>query len=97
MVAPWDDWPPLSGGAEAEPRDFIERIMNANHDIKRLLDYIQSICEKTGFGLPFQNRKYITFRLSEEYIFLTILLKFIERFKVSTLATVSLVRNSEKG
>jgi hypothetical protein len=41
MVAPGSDWPPLSGGAEAEPRNFTERIMNANHDAKRLLEHIQ--------------------------------------------------------
>lgn len=49
MVAPGSDWPPLSGGAEAEPRNFIERVMNANHDAKRLLDYIQG---HTGIRVP---------------------------------------------
>ena len=37
MVTPGNDWLPLSGAAEAEPRNFMERIMNADHDAKRLL------------------------------------------------------------
>lgn len=49
MVAPGSDWPPLSGGAEAEPRNINERIMNANHDAKRLLEHIQG---HTGIKVP---------------------------------------------
>lgn len=42
MVAPGNDWPPLSGSAGTEATNFIDRIMNANHDAKRLLEHIQS-------------------------------------------------------
>ncbi|KAJ5652610.1 hypothetical protein N7507_010036 [Penicillium longicatenatum] len=40
MGAPSNAWPALSGAGRAAPADTTARILNANHDIRKLLDYM---------------------------------------------------------
>ncbi|KAJ5186137.1 hypothetical protein N7472_010977 [Penicillium cf. griseofulvum] len=42
MVAPGSQWPPLSGGRENSARNINERILDANYDVRQLLNHISS-------------------------------------------------------
>jgi hypothetical protein len=42
MVAPGSQWPPLSGGREKSATNINERILDANYDVRQLLNYISS-------------------------------------------------------
>ena len=42
MAAPAKAWPPLSGAGRVAPADTTARILNANHDIHKLLDHMNS-------------------------------------------------------
>ncbi|CAG8128391.1 unnamed protein product [Penicillium nalgiovense] len=42
MVAPGSQWPPLSGGRESSARNINERILDANYDVRQLLNHISS-------------------------------------------------------
>ncbi|CAG8175405.1 unnamed protein product [Penicillium nalgiovense] len=42
MVAPGSQWPPLSGGRENSATNINERILDANYDVRQLLNHISS-------------------------------------------------------
>ncbi|CAG8126494.1 unnamed protein product [Penicillium nalgiovense] len=42
MVAPGSQWPPLSGGREKSATNINERILDANYDVRQLLNHISS-------------------------------------------------------
>ncbi|OQD86893.1 hypothetical protein PENSOL_c083G05832 [Penicillium solitum] len=42
MVAPGSQWPPLSGGRENSVTNTNERILDANYDVRQLLNHISS-------------------------------------------------------
>jgi hypothetical protein len=41
-VAPGSQWPPLSGGRENSARNINERILDANYDVRQLLNHTSS-------------------------------------------------------
>ncbi|KAJ6084342.1 hypothetical protein N7486_011142 [Penicillium sp. IBT 16267x] len=49
MVAPANAWPSLSGAGRAAPADTTARIMNAHHDVQKLLEHMNS---QAGHRVP---------------------------------------------
>jgi hypothetical protein len=49
MVAPGSQWPPLSGGRENSTRNTNERILDANYNVRQLLNHI---CSNNSVKVP---------------------------------------------